>query len=93
MPHLDSVFWERIWGVLQRILGAILLLGIHLLLDFLFNYAFREYEWLKTFVSTTLLLAFLIVYFLIIIDIVIIFLPKRRVRRKGGRHVVKHTEG
>jgi cbb3-type cytochrome oxidase subunit 3 len=93
LPTLDTVFWGKIWKAGQRVAGAIILLGAHLLLDFLLCLAFREHEWLQKMASAILLTAFLIVYFALAIDIVLIFIPQRKPKRKGRRQVVKHNEG
>lgn len=86
MPYFDPVFWGKIWKAIQRLLGALILLGFHQLLEFAFSLSFSEYEWLLKIVTEVLLVVFLIIYFALLIDTVFIFIPKRKPRRRE-RHV------
>jgi hypothetical protein len=88
----DITFWGKIWRAIQRLLGALLLIGFHCLLEFLLGLVFRRYEWLENFVSIALLVVFLFIYFLLLVDILFIFLPIRQARREGGSHVNKVTK-
>lgn len=91
MPYFDPEFWGKIWKAIQRILGALILLGFHQLLEYLLCLLFKKHGWFEGFVSEILLAAFLIIYLILLLDMIFIFIPKRRMKRRVARGAVKHT--
>lgn len=82
MPESEKAFWNKIWRALRRVLGFILLLTGHCLLDFLFSVVFYEDPWVRYILHTSLIVATVTISFLLLIGMVSIFVPNRKQKRQ-----------
>lgn len=92
MIEFDKPFWGKVWKAAQNIIGALVLLGLHRLLDWALSCVLGEWEQVQMYAHGTLLFAFLIIYFILILNAVFIFVPKPKLKRRGRSHVVRHAK-
>lgn len=70
MPLWDVEFWQRIWKVIQRLLGALVLLGVHAGFDRLVPFVVHRYPAVEFWSSVGLNVAFLVVYGLLLSEMI-----------------------
>ena len=89
--RLDTAFWAKVIGAMERVIGAAVLFGAHLGLSKLIH-TVVSYDWLSRIFSGMFLVGLTIIYFTLLLEMVSIFLPVPAIRRKKEAANVEVTE-